>query len=160
MLNPSYMEEIKAWHHTHPDCRLHLFWDKKSAAACVEVDASLTLHRLDDQKFITLMAGCRGYVTTAGFESVCEAMYLGKPVMMIPVHIEQEMNAIDAQGAGAGIVSNEFNITRLLDFIPHYHADTEACRRWVHSAEERFVGQLTSGQVGRIPFARCSDVRL
>lgn len=39
------------------------------------------------------MQGCSGYVTTAGFESVCEAMYLGKPVMMIPTHVEQEINA-------------------------------------------------------------------
>lgn len=49
------------------------------------------------------MAGCRAYATTAGFESICEAMYLGKPVLMVPAHIEQDCNAHDAMRAGAGL---------------------------------------------------------
>lgn len=31
----------------------------------------------------------------AGFESVCEAMYLGKPLLMVPAHIEQDCNISD-----------------------------------------------------------------
>ena len=46
--------------------------------------------------FLEYMAGCKGYATTAGFESVCEAMYLQKPVLMVPTHIKQECNALDA----------------------------------------------------------------
>lgn len=49
------------------------------------------------------MGGCKAYLTTAGFESVCEALYLGKPVLMVPVHVEQECNAWDAQKVGAGV---------------------------------------------------------
>ena len=37
--------------------------------------------------------GCKAYASTAGFESVCEAMYLGKPILMVPAHIEQDCNA-------------------------------------------------------------------
>lgn len=52
------------------------------------------------------MAGCRAYASTAGFESICEAMYLGKPVLMVPAHIEQDCNAYECPAAGAGLLEN------------------------------------------------------
>ena len=45
------------------------------------MDETLSFHQLDDVKFLNYMAGCRAYASTAGFESICEAMYLGKPVL-------------------------------------------------------------------------------
>lgn len=63
----------------------------------------LSFHQIDDVKFLNRMAGCRAYASTAGFESICEAMYLGKPVLMVPAHIEQDCNAYDAYRSGAGI---------------------------------------------------------
>lgn len=144
ILNPAYMDEIKVWNRRNPEQKLHLFWDKKDAASVESINSSLTLHRIHDTKFLELMEGCSGYVTTAGFESICEAMYLGKPVMMIPAHVEQEINAKDAEGAGAGIISDSFNITRLINFIPKYSADTQAYRQWVDSADETFLRHLTT----------------
>ena len=43
-------------------------------------------------------------------------MYMGKPVLMVPAHIEQECNAYDAMLTGAGIISGDFCLDRLLDF--------------------------------------------
>ena len=77
------------------------------------MDDTLSFHQLDDVKFLRYMAGCKAYATTAGFESVCEAMYLGKPLLMVPAHIEQECNAYDAMCAGAGIISTSFSLDRL-----------------------------------------------
>ena len=94
-----YADEVKEWHKSHPDQEAHFFWDKKTAPPVFRVNDRLTFHRINDVKFLEYMQGCSGYVTTAGFESVCEAMYLGKPVMMIPTHVEQEINAADAVGA-------------------------------------------------------------
>lgn len=142
MLNPSYMDEVRRFHKKSPEHKLHLFWDKKGASECVALDSGITMHRINDTKFLTFMAGCKGYVTTAGFESICEAMYLGKPVLMIPAHIEQEINGADAQGVGAGVVAAAFDISKLIDFIPSYHADTDKFRQWVASAEEQFIRHL------------------
>jgi len=89
----------------------------------VKVDDTLLYHPLDDHAFLQQMAGCRAYASTAGFESICEAMYMGKPVLMVPAHIEQECNAFDAMMAGAGVVSNEFSLDRLLDFSATYKPD-------------------------------------
>lgn len=144
MLNPGYMDEVKRWHKSNPDVRAHLFWDKKGAPPVLKVNENLVFHRIDDVEFLKYMQGCSGYVTTAGFESVCEAMYLGKPVMMIPTHVEQEINAADAAGTGAGIVSDKFDITCLINYLPRYSANTDGFRAWVQSAEELFIWHLTT----------------
>ncbi len=144
VLNPGYADEVRAWHKKHPEVKLHLFWDKKDAPETLEMAPGLTFHRIDDRKFLEMMAGCSGYATTAGFESVCEAMWLGKPALLVPAHIEQEINAQDAVGIGAGIAAADFDMSQLVDFIPHYAADTASFRAWVAQAEELFVRHLTT----------------
>lgn len=144
ILNPGYLDEIKAWHKKHPETEIHLFWDKKDPLSRIKTETNLHLHGIDDQLFLRYMEGCSGYITTAGFESVCEAMYLGKPAMMIPAHIEQEMNAADAVNAGAGISGKTFDLSRLQEFLPVYAADTTAFRQWVESGKELFIRHLTT----------------
>ncbi len=148
MLNPAYLDEVEAWKRANADsCDVHLFWDKRDAPEVVEHIKGLWLHRINDVDFLRYMNGCRGYITTAGFESVCEALYLGKPVMMIPAHFEQEINAKDSQRVGAGVMSEEYNIAKLVDYIPQHTADTEKFRAWVDSAREKFIKYLTEIEI-------------
>ena len=141
MVNAGFGECVMAWHKEHPEVPLNFFWDKKGAAETERVDDTLTFHQIDDRKFIESMAGCMAYATTAGFESVCEAMYLGKPIMMVPAHIEQDCNAYDACQCGAGIVSNDFNIDRLLDFASHYQPNV-SFHRWAQCGGSRITASL------------------
>jgi uncharacterized protein (TIGR00661 family) len=142
MLNAGYEEEVMAWHWHNPGVRLYCFWDKKQAPEEWKVDDYLTFFTIDDTKFVRYMAGCRGYVSTAGFESVCEAFYLNKPTLVIPTHVEQEVNAADAVSTGYGIASDSFDIDRLMTFMAGRQADNAAFRRWVDSAGEVFLKQL------------------
>ncbi|MDR2118253.1 MAG: hypothetical protein LBP25_01775 [Tannerellaceae bacterium] len=144
MLNPGYESEVREWHRRNPTVRLYCFWDKKQAPAEWKVDDSLTFFTIDDTKFIRYMAGCRGYVSTAGFESICEAFYLDKPVMMIPAHVEQEINAQDAASTGYGIVANRFDIDQLLSFLNTCPPRSGQFKAWVDSAEKIFLRQLCS----------------
>jgi len=142
MLNSGYASELSIWSESNPKERLHFFWDKKNANITTSLTPRLTMHTLDDILFLEYMAGCKGYATTAGFESVCEAMYLQKPVLMVPTHIEQECNAIDAMRSNAGVSADYFNLNTLLDFIPTYHKTLEF-RYWVNTAESLFLYELT-----------------
>lgn len=144
ILNSGYAEEVIAWHHRNPEVQLHCFWDRPEAAAVEQYDDTLTFHQLDDDKFLSLMAQCRGFVSTAGFESVAEAMYLGKPVQVVPVdgHFEQFCNAVDTVRAEAGIRSRGFDIGQLRSFLPDYAANTVAFRRWVRRSRARFVREI------------------
>ncbi len=91
------------------------------------------------------MKDCSGYVSTAGFESICEAMYLGKPVMMVPTEgqFEQECNAIDAVKSNAGISSKNFDISILLDYLPKHKSVKIEFGSWIDQAEKIFLKELT-----------------
>lgn len=144
MLNPAYMSEVLTWKSQNPESKVHLFWDKQGASDVEERMPGLWLHKINDVEFLRYMSRCKGYVTTAGFESICEAMYLGKPTLMIPAHVEQQINASDAKSVGAGEISKDFNLSLLDDAISNYNANTEEFKRWVDSAEERILNALTN----------------
>jgi uncharacterized protein (TIGR00661 family) len=145
MLNAGYGEEIIRWHKTKPEVKAHFFWDKKDAAEDVEVEPNLFFHRINDVKFLEYMKDCSGYASTSGFESICEAMYLRKPVLMVPTagHIEQRCNSIDAVRAGAGITSDKFELDKLLEYIPTFNKGEDQFIQWVKQAEQKFTTLLT-----------------
>lgn len=144
ILNSGYAEEVIRWHRRNPEVQLHCFWDRPDAAPVEQYDDTLTFHQLDDDKFVSLMAQCRGFVSTAGFESIAEAMYLGKPVQVVPVdgHFEQLCNAVDTVRAEAGIRSRGFDIDQLRSFLSDYAANPAAFRRWVRRSRARFVREI------------------
>lgn len=141
MLNAGYFDEVTAWHRKHPEVPLRFFWDKKEAEEITLVDENFILYKLNDERFLRSMAGCRAYATTSGFESLCEALYFRKPALMVPVHVEQEFNAYDAGLSGIGISAKKFKLGRLLDFLPDYAPD-DRFREWVHLAEERYIREI------------------
>ena len=138
MLNSGFADEIQAWQALHPEVKMHFFWDKPDVPDDYEIQPGLTMHRINDVKFLESMAGCGGYATTSGFESVCEALYMGKPAILVPVHIEQECNGYDAMKVGAGVVSDRFDIDVLLDLMQRYQPN-EQFRAWCDEAESRIV---------------------
>ena len=141
MVNAGFADTVESFHTMHPEVPLRFFWDKTETEEVVRVDETLSYHQIDDVKFLNGMAGCRAYATTAGFESICEAMYLGKPVLMVPAHIEQDCNAHDAMRAGAGIISDSFDLKPLLRFAGTY-SPNRTFVRWVRSGERRIILEL------------------
>ena len=141
MVNSGFSECVMRWHKEHPETPLRFFWDRWEETPVKKIDETLSFYQLDDVEFLRQMSGCKAYASTAGFESVCEAMYLGKPLMMVPAHIEQECNAYDAMKSSAGIVDDDFDLAKLLKFAETYKPDTRF-REWVNSAEYMIVNEL------------------
>ncbi|MFC2138112.1 glycosyltransferase family protein [Bacteroidota bacterium] len=142
ILNAGYAEDLIQWHNNNKQVKLHIFWDKKSDE---KTNENIRFHTINDVKFVELLKACQGYFSTAGFESICEAFYLGKPVLLNPVknHFEQDCNAHDAVKSGAGIIDSQFNISKLIEFIPIYKTNTEF-KKWVDSSKSKFLEILTS----------------
>lgn len=142
LLNHGYAEHIIKWHEANPQIALHCFYDKPGAPAEFRHDATLTFHRLDGEKFLRMMADCRHVVCTAGFESVSEAAYLGKPLFMVPVenHVEQQINALDAVKNGLGVTDSHFNLDRLSELPDRLSNDV--FRSWLGSASEVLLDAL------------------
>jgi uncharacterized protein (TIGR00661 family) len=145
MLNSGYLNEVQKWHKKNPDVKLHFFWDKKDVPEDMEIDNNLTLHCINDRKFLEYMKGSKGYITTAGFESVCEALFLNKKTMLIPAHIEQEINAADAASIHGGVIGESFDLTQLFDYMQEESKfNHEEYKKWILSAEELFIKELTT----------------
>ena len=142
LLNHGYAEPIIEWSRRHPATRLHCFYDKPGAPPEEAFSPSLTFHRLDGEKFLRYMAACRHVVSTAGFESVSEAAWLGKPMFLVPVegHIEQQLNALDAQQFGVARAGDRFDLDRLAELPPSL--PTAAFRAWVDSAARQLFAAI------------------
>lgn len=145
MTHHSLSKQIITWHLEHPEITLHCFWDNPHVSDEFVFDSTLTFHRINSKKYLEKLASCKALVTTAGFESVCEAMYLGKPVMMVPVpkHFEQACNAIDGVIAGAGVTSKTFDLSILLEYLPKHQDQSAKFREWYHRGETMFLKEVT-----------------
>ncbi|MCE6990650.1 glycosyltransferase family protein [Dyadobacter sp. CY323] len=144
MTHHSLSQQIVSWHRQHPEIKLHCFWDNADAAEEFAFDQTLTFHRINSEKYLHMLANSRALVTTAGFESVCEAMYLGKPVMMVPVpnHFEQECNAIDGVISGAGITSKTFDLSVLLNYLSKHIDQSQKFRDWYNQGRVTFIKEI------------------
>lgn len=132
MVNPGYAEEVKTFALNHPEIKIKAYWDKKGVADIIYPVPNLSIHQVHDQHFLRDMASCKGLVCTAGFESVCEAMYLEKPVLVIPVkgQYEQACNALDTVASGAGISSENFDFLELESLADSRFSMDESPKEW------------------------------
>jgi uncharacterized protein (TIGR00661 family) len=141
LVNAGYRADIENWHKKNPGVLLHVFTDMESEKEIIEVHENLFFHKLSDTKFLEYMAGCNGLISSAGFESVCEAFYLDKPAFMVPVegHFEQLCNGLDATRAGVGIYDKKFEIGKFMSWLPSHQSKSDAFRKWENKAEELFI---------------------
>lgn len=148
---PGLRSELLRAHEQHPTIRMDGFHAEATGPDQV-VDQTLTYHAIDGKRFLDFMARCRAVVTTAGFESVCEAAYLGKPVLMIPQpnHFEQACNAIDGQRAGVGVAADRFDLDVLLAYLPQHQPEvSERFRAWHAQGYFLFLAALNRAVMPR-----------
>jgi uncharacterized protein (TIGR00661 family) len=81
--------------------------------------------------FLEDLASCRAVLSTAGNQLVGEALFLGKPLLVVPERcVEQRMNALAVQRLGIGrkIELREFTLPTLRDFLDHVDLYRERMR--------------------------------
>ena len=101
-VTPGIGERVVAWQKTRPEVVAHIYLAGGPTAISSEIGDGCHVHALDDRAFLDHMASCRAYAGSAGFESLCEAFYLGKPTLAVPTpgQVEQQLNATDGERAG------------------------------------------------------------
>ncbi len=148
LVNNGYFEELLEWHRSNPKIELHCFTDQPDKIyANYKFDKEkLFVHAINDTLFLEMMSKAKGLASSAGFESVCEAMYLGKPVLMVPIqgHYEQFCNSRDAYKAGAGIFSDKFDLSKLANFSLTYDRNNPWFKNWVANAKHRIYNEIIS----------------
>jgi len=148
LVNNGYYEEIIEWHKLNPAIELHCFTDKLESLLSTYPyrNEKLHVHAINDKLFLEKMSQSRGLASSAGFESVCEAMYLGKPVLLVPIagHFEQFCNSRDAVKAGAGVFDNKFNLSKLINIGPDFAESNKVFKNWVANAKDRIYNEIVS----------------
>ena len=141
LLNGGFLADLLRLASCHSSIGFHIYTDDDDH---VEVTLpNITLSGLGGDDFLRDMAGCRAVICTAGFETVCESAFLGKPVMIIPSrnHFEQLCNAEDARRSGVA-----FKLTELDDSLPFFEPDKNSLyhfKRWCELSREIFAGIVT-----------------
>lgn len=140
----SLADELIKWHSKNSRVKVHCFWDKPQNTEVYKFSRNLHFHRINAKKFLEMMQHCKGLATSAGFESVCEAMYLGKPTLMIPVpkHYEQACNALDAKRAGAGITGTKFDLSKFINYLPHHQDISQDFQTWHSRSSFIFLREI------------------
>lgn len=141
LLNRGYIDEVRRWHARHPQVRIHGFVDRPGAPPVERLGKTLTLHQLDGARFLSMMARCQGLACTAGFESVAEARYFGKPVQVVPVagHFEQHCNAWRIERTGIGRWTARFDLDPLVRAVHERPGPDAAFRDRVRRGRRRIV---------------------
>jgi uncharacterized protein (TIGR00661 family) len=144
VVNDGYGEAIRQWHVTQTDVTIHGFWDRQGAPEREEVQPGLTFHQLNDESFLETLRTCRGFIGTAGFESVAEAMWLDKAVFVVPTgnQVEQAWNAREAEVAGAGISGTKFDLDPFIRYLPQHVSVGDPYRAWVREGSDRTLDAL------------------
>lgn len=146
LLNSGYKKQINAWSSKHPQVKIEAFTNSPDELNTTE-NQSLIWHQLSGKKFIDRLIACQAYVSTAGFDSISEAAFLGKNILMVPTknHFEQECNAVDAHRAHLAIFAPEFNLDLIADNKKtHSDLSLKAYREWVLSSGDKIINILES----------------
>jgi uncharacterized protein (TIGR00661 family) len=92
------------------------------------VEGNCTLHNFSEQGFVRDLASARAVVTNGGLSLIHEAIYLGKPILSVPVRhqFEQEMNARYLETYGYGLAAPRIDADVLEAFLRQQETYREA----------------------------------
>jgi len=151
-LNSGYGDLLAEWQRRHPTVTVHCYVDGGRSALQADPGENFHAHPLSADPFLAHLAGCRAYVGSAGFESVCEALYLGKAAFVVPTEgqLEQVLNAWDARRARAAVWGSYADLDAFWDApsVPSEAAVREF-RDWVRTAPEVLVGAVERAAEGK-----------
>jgi uncharacterized protein (TIGR00661 family) len=137
-LSEGFLSELNHMVKNDPEFQADLF---SGLPVNTEVSGRVRLYGIQDRAFLERMTSCRGLITTAGFDSIAEAAYMGIPVAVIPAHnhYEQRCNSVDIARSGLGIILEEFSKESLQGM--KRTDNTEFCS-WVDQAGERILSYM------------------
>lgn len=132
-LNPGFVEDLLEYYRRNPDLKADVFSTYKPGST---VPGNVTLHTPSRADFLDKLLRCRRLITTAGFDLVAEAFYLGIPVYVIPAeqHYEQYCNALDASRTGMAFQLEQLDDLKDAEFEAR---SNKKYREWVDAARSQ-----------------------
>jgi uncharacterized protein (TIGR00661 family) len=104
---------------------------------------NLKISGISGKEFLESIRTAGLVICTAGFETLAEAVFLDKSLIIVPSknHFEQYCNSVDAIRANAATAEENFNIINTPDFTGN--PAHSRFMKWIARAEEIFIKHLT-----------------
>lgn len=134
-LNPGFDKEMLDLYRKKPGQKAIIFTDTRSGE---KIPVDIIIQPTSKEKFRTAMLSCRQIISTAGFDTVAEAFYLGIPIFLIPSsnHYEQYCNALDASRTGLGFQLESLADLDQIEFMP---SSNLSFKTWADKIEVIFM---------------------
>jgi uncharacterized protein (TIGR00661 family) len=102
------------------------------------VEGNLRFRPFSDAGFVDDLASCRGVVAGGGFTLMSEAIYLGKPLLAVPIagQFEQIMNARWLAHLGYGRCAERLDAGALREFLAHLAGMEDALAGYLQFGNE------------------------
>jgi uncharacterized protein (TIGR00661 family) len=117
-------------------------------------DGCLSFRPASNEPFVEDLASCRAVFSTAGNQLVGEAIWFGKPMLVMPEHsVEQRLNAaaVERLGIGMQVPHDAIDVHAFRRFFAGEQAFRESARRSVRDGRVEAIGALESfaGELAR-----------
>ena len=131
LLNDGFLQDIEN-QCLKTDIMVFSMQEKISKNPCIHI------RNMDNKNFINAIISAKAVVSTAGFETVAEAMFLQKPLLLIPVNFEQQTNAFLAKKSGNVLVAKKIDINEFEKFL-QTTCPNDIFSQWVKQEENRIL---------------------
>jgi len=140
-LQPGFLKDITNLAIKTPKMEFRVFIHEFGKSPVLPSNLHVSL--IKEKLFLESMCNSCLVICTAGFETLAEAAYLNKPLVVIPSagHFEQYCNSLDALRAGMAVVIQDGTIGELPAYSDN-PGHTEF-KKWADGAEEIFLKCLT-----------------
>lgn len=138
-----YVNEIIHWHHTHPNEIVHCFIDFEKYTPAI-TSPNFFFHPLSNKKFLQKLGNCKGIICNSGFETMCESMYLDKPILVIPIenHFGQFCNSIVSFPQQILVYKEFKDFDRFVAAISTSTVQENGFNTWADRAEDTLLREL------------------
>jgi uncharacterized protein (TIGR00661 family) len=112
-LQPGFLQSVINLAKLNPEKNFRVFLHNTDKN--IELPGNVNVSPVSGVKFRESLVSSALVICNAGFETPCEAIYLNKPLIIVPSfgHFEQYCNSVDAERINAAIVWKSFDNTEL-----------------------------------------------
>lgn len=108
--------------------------------------ANLQFKSFSEDEFLNDLVHCRAVITNGGFGLMGEAIYLGKPILSLPIKgdFEQTLNAILLERCGYGKFGQKINPQTLKDFFDNLTVFENNLKKYYQDGNKIFEEKIKS----------------
>lgn len=108
------------------------------------VGDNVWLRPFSEEGFIADLASCRGVLATGGFSLMGEAVYLGKPLLSVPLRkqFEQQLNSLYLARLGYGEYHDELSVEAIVGFSERMDSYAESLKNHHQDGNTKILDAL------------------